>query len=471
MLRVKLKPFVLLTLVWGIVLVHLVPQVVADQSSIVLEPQDFAYAKNIEVSGKAVMYSITLPEDVYRFVTRSDLADLRVFNSAGAIVPHQISHSSPMIDTSLASAPIPFFPIEGSSKQVGGNDAVEISQDSSGRTLRVWMTGNSKHRDNSVSWYLLDLRSLKDPIRAIAISAKEIEPNRIVDVQLEGSLDLKSWRKLPSSGVLARLNYLGQEVEENRIQFSSEDSKFLRLSVSNLDRLAINAITGEYVNSKQSIKPEHWQSLRGVVDDKFPNSIFYENEGFFPVRSFRLRFPEANTLVSVRLSSRSDTMQPWSTRFSGTAYRLVTKDGELVNSPLAVYSTTNDRYWRVEVRGHDSLQNIGIPNLELGWVSDELHFVAQGQAPFRLMYGSARASLANFGLGDFSTVAKTQRLDIEPAILAEVSEVLGGMAARVAAPKVEPLPWKKWILWLVLMGFLALVASMAVQLFKDLKKT
>ena len=52
--------------------------------------QDFAYGLRVEAAGTGPIWELTLPEAVYRGVTRADLGDLRVFNAAGVVVPHAL---------------------------------------------------------------------------------------------------------------------------------------------------------------------------------------------------------------------------------------------------------------------------------------------------------------------------------------------------------------------------------------------
>ena len=51
---------------------------------------DFAYGIAVHPGKDAPLYRVRLPLAVYRGVTRSDLGDLRVFNSGGALVPHEL---------------------------------------------------------------------------------------------------------------------------------------------------------------------------------------------------------------------------------------------------------------------------------------------------------------------------------------------------------------------------------------------
>ena len=51
---------------------------------------DFAYAAQLALKGSGAVYRLSVPEQVCAGVARTDLGDLRVFNAAGAAVPHDL---------------------------------------------------------------------------------------------------------------------------------------------------------------------------------------------------------------------------------------------------------------------------------------------------------------------------------------------------------------------------------------------
>lgn len=433
-------------------------------------PKDFAYSRGVEISGQAALYSFQVPDDVYRIATRSDLGDLRIFNSEGAAAPHELSRVDASIEKSIVAAAIPFFPIEGSLPSGLGSNDIEVSQDASGKMLRVWIAGSQPKKEGGRSSYLLDLRNFKRQLVAFEIQSEDITPNKIVDVQIDGSPDLKDWRSVAASGVLARLNYLGQEVIQNRFEFSSGGAQFLRLSFPDDDKISIMSIKGEFLNSERKAPVESWLPLQSSRDPKLPTTFFFDSEGFFPARSVRVTLPQLNTFVRIRLSSKPTLEAAWVPRWNGTVYRLATKGGELGSAPQILGNGTSDRYWRLEVEGKDSQLGMGGPSLVLGWVPHEVYFIAQGQPPFQLAYGNARVAAADFGVAQLAAASAGQGIAAEAAILGEPREV-GGMASRVLPKVEEPLPWKKWTLWAVLVGFLAVVGVMALRLAKDLKNS
>ncbi|MBN8550165.1 MAG: DUF3999 domain-containing protein [Deltaproteobacteria bacterium] len=441
----------------------------AEPANVSVSRKDFAFGRTIEVAGQSPLNVFEVPEDVYRVVTRSNLGDVRVFGSGGTVVPHEIVRIDPLVENTISNAAIPLFPIEGDSMSLSGNQAVEVSQDASGRMLRVWVPGNTAKTQTRTS-YLLDLREFKQPLIGFSLNTENLPANRIINVQVEGSDDLESWRPMSATGVLARLTYVGQNIEQNSFEFSSAAPKYLRISFPDGDAVTLSGVQGRFLRTESRPMPERWLNLSTSADPEKPTTFLFDSGGFFPVQMFRAGLPQVNTLVRVRLSSRANAQMAWVPRFSGTLYRLATKDGELTTPAQTLSSVTTDRVWRLEIEGRDSQLGAGLPTLQLGWIPNELYFMAQGQAPFEFVYGSARAARADFGLPNLAALSKGRGGSPERAVLGEAHEI--GGAASTVAPKIEePLPWKKWTLWAVLIGFLAVVALMAKRLAQELKNS
>lgn len=69
----------------------------------------FARGIELEVSGESSMYYVSIPDSVYRSVAYKSLADLRVFNAAGEVVPHTFRRPEITSREVVVNDPIPFF--------------------------------------------------------------------------------------------------------------------------------------------------------------------------------------------------------------------------------------------------------------------------------------------------------------------------------------------------------------------------
>ena len=136
-------------------------------------------------------------------------------------------------------------------------------------------------------------------------------------------------------------------------------------------------------------------------------------------------------------------------------------------SPAISFDTTSDRYWRLKEIGGENVLDQRIPALELGWLPHVLTFVAQGQAPYLIAYGNA-------SIEPQQQMIDPQLLSVdegEPQLLIKTANVtprfsLGGDGRLV--PPAAPYPWRKVVLWLVLLAGTALLAWMIWQLTREM---
>ena len=76
------------------------------------KPADFAFGVKLDASGSEALYEVTLPPSVYQGVTRRDLADVRVFNGRGEVVPHAWRPRRTEKAQAGATLPLTLFPLK-----------------------------------------------------------------------------------------------------------------------------------------------------------------------------------------------------------------------------------------------------------------------------------------------------------------------------------------------------------------------
>ena len=104
------------------------------------------------------------------------------------------------------------------------------------------------------------------------------------------------------------------------------------------------------------------------------------------------------------------------------------------------------------------------PTLVLGWIPDVLTFVAEGEPPFTVGFGSATVTAAARPVEALlGSIDEDQEKGL--IISAEPSQVftLGGEAKL--EPPAAPFPWRTLLLWIVLLAGVAMLAWMVRGLF------
>jgi len=98
----------------------------------------------------------------------------------------------------------------------------------------------------------------------------------------------------------------------------------------------------------------------------------------------------------------------------------------------------SDRYWRLAPEGGSTGDPLSPPTLALGWTPHELRFVAQGEPPYTVAFGSAAVGSPGSLLATLDE-AKLDGMRV-PATASEVFD-LGGTA------RLRTSPWRIWVLW------------------------
>ena len=417
-------------------------------------PKDFAYEQLAISAEAAPAYRFALPLNVYQNTFREDLADLRVFNADGIAVPFSLSRPTAQAPIHQAPVALPLFPLhEGARILI---DGVHLTINSPGSAVNL-QTQNGAPSDGSVRHYLLDARAFDSALSALQLAWPDAAAQFTGRLSVEVSDDLAAWRTLTSAAPIANLRANGQTLVANRVEFAPTKAKFWRLSW--LGVAPSVELTGILAEQAASLTEPARASLEviGIRDPKDAPEYTFDLSAHPPVSRLNVSLPDPNSVVEVELSSRSTRDAAWRVVARSSIYRIRTPDGEQQSSPIEVRQDT-DRYWHARIISVAYSPQAPL-RLHVEWIPNEVTFLAQGQAPFLLVYGSASARHAE---SDLSHLPAT--LAIAPATLG-AAEVSGGPARLVASP--TPFPRARVALWSVLLLAVVLLSWMAYGISKD----
>lgn len=434
---------------------------------------DFAYGMPLALNENGAVYLVSLPLELYQTVSRDDLDDIRIFNSAGTPVPHVLRRPVKKNEVVESFEQLPFFPLyqDKTGKEEAGV-SVRIEKGKDGAIINVDSGGSTPGAERSVSGYIIDAGGQEEQIEELVVNWQGDRENFVTTVALEYSNDLTHWSSLVTRATLARMFFSGHEINKNRIQLPSRDAGYFRISwPAGQDGVAVAGISAIRRSGKSENK-EIWTEVSGEAaageEGKGVAAFEYDSSSRLPVDRVRLRFSDKNTLVRATFFSRSDPDEKWRFRKSGVFYDLHFDQARLTQDSAEV-GLVSDSYWRVET-DEGVLGDSGvIPKLELGWQPHELLFVAQGEGPFTLAYGSARLDKESSRKNTAGLLAQVIGKE-EDALLKKAEllpkTVLGGPEMLVPAP--PPLPWRKWLLWGVLAAGVGIIARMALSLIRGM---
>jgi hypothetical protein len=438
------------------------------------QPGDFAHGIPLRTSGPSAFHQLELPSAVYEGVVRADLADVRVFNGAGEVVPHAFR---PRITTTKQAPPpvtLALFPIHTDAPAgVGG---VELRLETRGdRTAIDLRTPEGKPaRGTKLVGYLADARALDTPIRAVSLRLPVQADQLVAKLTIEASDDLRRWDTLASGAPLVRLSSGGARLEQLRIEVPTRKAKYLRVSWPG--RSAAVELAGLDVEPGEAAvdAPRQWKPVTGVAVKDRPGEHELDLGGQFPVDRLRVALPQPNTVASLEILARARPADPWHLVTTTTAYRLTREGEELTSADIEVGPTT-DRYWLVKVDQRGGGIGSGPLGLSAGWVPHRLIFAARGAEPFQLAYGRRDARTAAFPIAtlvpgykgeedlEIRRGAAAPGLAIGEAQAAGPPRTLGGEAATR-----ERVDWKRWTLWASLVLGVLVLGWMAIRLGRQM---
>lgn len=435
---------------------------------------DFAYGYSLKVQENGAVYSLPLPNEVYRTIRRADLGDIRVFNSAGEAVPHAFRLLEAAEETTRTSVDLPFFPLFENDAAGNDNMSLVVRRNADGTIIDIDSNRVTPAGDGQPTGYLLDLGDKPRTLGNLEVYWKTDAQHASSSVMVQQSPDLQSWWPLVRKSTLIDIEYEGNRVEQRKIVLPQQTERYLKIlwqqPSPSLTFTRVAAVSRPLV-SRQNMQ---WVTLYNGARLKVNTStaIDFSSAYRLPVRSARLQFPEQNSIVSGSLQSRAGDDDQWREQCSGVFYSLEMA-GERLQSEPCSFMVTTDRQWRLVILDDGAGLSGGDRqvNLDLGWQSDELLFLARGTGPYLLAYGNGKLENSQgVQRTDMVLTAIQQQQSGNIVQIATLGKhlVLGGENALQVPP--PPKPWKTWLLWGVLVAGVIVMAIMAASLLKDLRR-
>ena len=302
---------------------------------------DFARGVVLDTADGSVVQRLTLPDDVYEWVLRRDLGDLRVFNREQEEMPYNVRRPAKREEFS-AWAPLPLFPLPESEPGQPGAVDLRVHVGESGAIVSY--QGGAVDASDARA-YLVDASALQQTPTEMKLSWLAAGSGEIVGrIRIESSDDLNSWQTLIAGTTIARLTNAGGEVLLDRFDLPRRQARYLRITqLEGSQPLAIDSVA---VRHRRSELPQRrWRTLAGTPVD---GGWEFASGGWFPVDHLKLT-TSGNFLVTAHLFSRRSEQDDWRDRGVRTFYRSSIAGAIVESEPLRI--DDGDRFWRVEFEG------------------------------------------------------------------------------------------------------------------------
>lgn len=443
------------------------------------KPDDFAYGMTFQSSKQASVYEAEIPLEVYRGTFRPDLGDLRVFDSAGKVVPHVVTPGGITEEDMTSQTDISVFPLREGTKQ--SQDALSVIVRRGDSDAQVNVPADESSAKKIVA-YLLDASQVSSPIQSIRFDWVAPSETFLLQATLEASNDLKSWRTIVDDGVLAQFSLKNRGMtSKDVLVFPLVEAKYLRLRLSDQARIVpsfeINQAHVTFVTGQKSADRE-WTVVKATPFPNDPKSFSFDLGAELPVDRVELLLPDGNHAFQGEISSQAkidDPAHPKTWRYSGLIYRLK-EAGKNVTSgvitPGDAASRTPQRYWSLTINDDSAGFGQDLPSLKAGWVPEKIVFVAQGKGPYTLAFGSALIRKAQFDADSLLQLEGNKELQRGQATI-EKQRDLGGPQRLIPPPPPPPSQKEIWGKRLALVGMIAatlLLGAMAYRLARQMTK-
>ena len=423
-----------------------------------LQPNDFAHGLQVETDGSAAIYRLALPPLVYQHVLRKDIGDIRVFNANKQTVPHTIRQRQ-RSETSIEKISVPFFPLL---PQTESDEQFVLNDD--GAIVQYQPQFNSLLEESvDIQSYVIDISTIKRRLKSLQFSLTGHGDNFIQPFRLEHSNDLNSWRRLVPQATFSRLKYGTYSLDKNTVELPATTGRYIRFTWNNeISGVQLRDVYA--LMAYAQIIDNDWQTATatGKLIDESKQLYQFDTGGIYPIEQIDILLPENNTLIEATILSGED--KHWRRRYSGLFYKLEVQGNRIENTSVDI-RTVKDRLWQIQVNTDDGLGSL-TPSLKFSWRSDELLFVARGEGPFTLAFGSTKAKAPGKPVDVLLKVlndAQESNFTGNARVGAEIK--LGGSEATERKIEVDS---NKLVLWSILVFAVLLLAIMAFRLYRQM---
>jgi len=413
-------------------------------------------------------YRVVLDPAVYAQAQSAQLRDVDVIDASGASVPAEVFAPEQPLARAPQRRALPWFPLPAASSAGAAQGWELISEvETDGRLRRVEARSTAGDAAKLPQTALLiDASAVRAPIQALQL---QWAPGAALDAaySVEASDDLDHWRSVSSSGRLVDLERDGRRLQQRRIAFDAvgEQARYLRLTPQDPQRAAqIVAVEAELA-AGAAAAPLQWRELKGARVELKDGSVAFEYrlDGRFPIQQADVALP-GNHALQWRLDSRDSEDDGWRAQAGPwMAYAVAGQGAGDRSAARELAGVSRDRLWRLRASGAVP----GEPVLRLGYRPEVAVFLAQGQPPYALVAGSARAARADSPLAQLVEALRGSRgSEWRPAdaTLGAASDLAGAAALVPAEPQRD---WRSWLLWAVLVGGALIVVGFAMSLLRS----
>jgi hypothetical protein len=426
---------------------------------------DYAAGVPIVPEGPQPFQKVEVPAVVYEGAVRPGLADVRVFNADGELVPFAWLPRPAAVRERPPSVVLPSFPlyVDRERRDVAGL-ALHVVRNAAGTTVDIKSADETPAARQELGGYVLDASELSAPLNALMFALPETAAAPTMHLRVDSSDDLASWRSMMPDATLVNLEYAGRRLTRNRVEIPPTKAKYLRLSWTvGQPVIEFTSISGEFAERVVEA-PRQWREAPGTPVADRAGEFEYDLGGAFPVDRIDINLAEPNSIAPAEILARAATTEPWQPVASTVFYRLREPGGDVTSAPVTLAGGER-RYWLLRFDPRSGVSARVAPQLRAGWQPAELVFAARGSPPFTLAYGNRVASPGTLPIATLVPGYESGKGLPANVGVARVGQTIAlGGPARLR----EPPDVKRWMLWASLALGAVVLGWMAWRLSREM---
>jgi hypothetical protein len=398
-----------------------------------------------------------LPVEVILDLKSPDLKDLAVFNVNGKALPHSIARAPGQMTERVLDLPFHKFNrfLRQRSKTVTTREqnkqADTISELETTETIAV----QSVRKD-----YLIELAPQdKSPkFDRIELQWTHQPASQILEVRVEVGDELDKLRVIKSHKSLT--NRESGDLSWRSIEQIPGRYKYLRLTpVNKVTSFELQKVSGHYreVTPAPELKHQIDPEMRLEDDDKI---YFFEYPSAIKAEAIRITPANADSVINGDLyGTWGKTEQPTRIRFGFSQHNIAdaeVKPSQPIRLPRRAYTSLS---FTTKTDLPDT------PRVELVYPQYEVIFLGDGNGPYTLAWGNHEFEART---NELSALLEGNLRDAQQRSavvrLGSIGEA-GGVTRLIAQAE---LPWKKWLLWSLLVAAALVTGRMSLSLYREM---
>ncbi|WP_428737963.1 DUF3999 family protein [Sulfurimonas sp.] len=400
-----------------------------------IEKNDFVYERAINTNATQGFVKVQIPVTLYDHLSSSSMNDLAIIDADNKVMPYSIEKITlTKQDTQKHNLPFSLFKTIKEQK----NNSLDIKY----QGTSINFSENKQINDED---YIVDASIMKDGIDYLQIKSADSE--YMLQTTVACSDDLLHWYTITNSQMLANITMQESKILKERLNLFTHSCKYLKIHTQKpLNFNYILAVKTKKVFSEPDPVQLEFHKVNKGIEFTIPKQL--------PIQNLQFILPKKEQLYKLKLYAKDDNQNTWLYIDHMTIYTL--QNGKL--SQLESSLVTNLRHFRLEATDNSYLPE----ELQLAFKyhPTELYFLAQGKAPYTLVYDSIKQRIPQTSL-------KTMRQD-NTAALATLGEE---KVLNIDAKKIEKEPdYTAILVWISLTVGILILGFMSYRLVKELKE-